>query len=144
MAHSPKYEKETLYDWIRLSEKSTKRRIKTKKVGDAADDPEFDETDDELNIRPVKKSKDGKIETVTEEQPLSDFIEDDIGCKNESEDEDELDVMDEPSEATPKDDQSFMPDHSQYRTHQARMKHEDHFILPNFLPGTLPRSDRGD
>jgi hypothetical protein len=39
-----------LYDWVRLSEKERKRRMLKKKIGDAADNPDFVESDDELNI----------------------------------------------------------------------------------------------
>jgi hypothetical protein len=52
--------------------------------------------------------------------------------------------MDEPSEAAPKEDRSFQLGHPQYRTHQARLKSENPFIVPNFIPNTLPRADRGD
>jgi len=153
------YEKVSLYDWIRLSEKSRKSRRTKKEVGDAADDPEF-ESDDELNIKPAdtdlstsaakSEGLPGKI-TINKEPPLSKFIDDDIGLFNDDinddgieDDIDELDVMDEPSEKAPTKDRSFHPGHPQYKTHQAHMKREDPFIVPNFLPNTLPRADRGD
>ncbi|KIM74021.1 hypothetical protein PILCRDRAFT_80473, partial [Piloderma croceum F 1598] len=44
----------------------------------------------------------------------------------------------------PKKDRSFKVGHPQCRTHQVRLKREDSFIVPNFLPNTLPRADRGD
>lgn len=139
------YEGESLYDWIRLYEKSTKRRAKSKKNGGASHNPEFDESDNELNLKPIKTTsgpKNMKIEKASaEEQWTGDFIEDDTAC---SEDEDELDVMDEPSETVPKEDRSFQAGHPQIITHQARMKDENPFIVPNFLPNTLPRADRGD
>jgi hypothetical protein len=46
------YEAVPLYDWVRLAKKGTKQKTKKKQIGDAVDDPEFDESDDELNIRP--------------------------------------------------------------------------------------------
>jgi len=150
------YENVTLYNWIRLHEKFRKQRIKTKNVNNAADDPEFDDTDDELNIKPTVKSsisdfdaeKSKTMPVLTEKKPLSDFIEDDIGFfeddRDEGSDEDELDVMDEIAETMPKKDRSFKVGHPQCRTHQVRLKREDSFIVPNFLPNTLPRADRGD
>ncbi|KIM77367.1 hypothetical protein PILCRDRAFT_56408, partial [Piloderma croceum F 1598] len=58
--------------------------------------------------------------------------------------DDELDVMDELAEHVPKTDRSFQPGHPQHNTHKAHMRREDSSIVPNFLPNTLPRSDRGD
>ncbi|KIM79405.1 hypothetical protein PILCRDRAFT_74518, partial [Piloderma croceum F 1598] len=52
--------------------------------------------------------------------------------------------MDELAEHVPKTDRSFQPGHPQYNTHKAHMRREDSSIVPNFLPNTLPRSDRGD
>jgi hypothetical protein len=122
-----------------------------KKIGGAFHDPEFDESDNELNLKPTKTTsgpKNIKIEKASaEEQWMGDFIEDDTGCSEDEqkdEDEDELDVMDEPSETVSKEDRSFQAGHPQSRTHQARMKHENPLIVPNFLPNTLPRADRGD
>ena len=170
------YDQTTLYDWIRLYKKSPKRRLKKKKVGDAIDDPEFDESDDELNIRPKVSSdsvnvegcaagvdgspfndvaKDDKYDLVkpddgeADDIPLTDFIEDDIGYLEEQSDEDEeeddeLDIMNEIAEHVPKKDYSFCDGHPQSRTHQARMQTDNRFVAPNFLPNTLPRSDRGD
>ena len=48
------------------------------------------------------------------------------------------------NESVQKNDRSFLPGHPQSRTHQAHLKKEDPFIVPNFLPNTLPRVDRGD
>ena len=152
-------ENDTLYDWICLSVKSGKRRIKTKNIGDAADEPEFDDTDDELNIKPhwdecpTRVSNDREHE-IGDECLSDDFIEDDARCEewdiDESDDSsasserDELDVMEELAESVQKKDRSFLPGHPQSRTHQAHLKKEDPFIVPNFLPNTLPRVDRGD
>jgi hypothetical protein len=149
------YEKVSLYDWIRFAEKTKKRRMIKKAVGEAADEPDFEEdSDDELNIQPAKVEIELK-EEVTEHDttvpPLADFIEDDIGYLNDvdageddEEENDELDVMDELAEHVPKTDHSFQPHHPQHNTHKAHMRKEDPSIVPNFLPNTLPRSDRGD
>ena len=152
----------TLYDWIRLYEKTTKKsKINIKKVGDPVDDPEFDVSDDDLNIGPTKKYSDpvhsaklldnkstlaADVDITPKMPSLKDFIEDDVGyLENELDgSDDELDVMDEPSESKTKEDQSFCPGHPQYRTHKAYLKCENSFIVPNFLPNTLPRGDRGD
>ena len=150
------YEDTTLYDWIRLYEKTTKRRVKTKKVRDVADDPEFEETDDELNIGPASKKftsiarDDKKCEAIVVDAPPSDFIEENIRDfegdidAEDDDDDDELDVMEEPSESTLEEDRTFDPRHPQYRTHRAHLKRENRFIVPNFLPNILPRADRGD
>src|SRR6202042_1225113 len=67
------------------------------------------------------------------------------GDVDESDDSrDELDVMEELAESVQKKDRSFLPGHPQSRTHQAHLKKEDPFIVPNFLPNTLPRADRRD
>jgi hypothetical protein len=82
-----------------------------------------------------------------EEDPLSHFIEDDIEDERgegSDEDEDELDVMDEIAETIPKKNRSFKVGHPQCQTHQVRLKREDSLLVPNFLPNTLPRADRGD
>ena len=52
--------------------------------------------------------------------------------------------MKELAEDIPKMDHSFLPDHPQHATHCAHVHKEDPYIVPNFLPVTLPRSDRGD
>ena len=44
------YEQVSLYDWICLYDKTKKRQVRKNQVGDAADDPDFDESDDKLNI----------------------------------------------------------------------------------------------
>lgn len=120
--------------------------------GDAADDPDFSESDDELNIKPAEENPCIRLEESEEDQNkvkgnlLDDFIEDDIGDQlyvNE-EDEDELDIMDAAIETKPKKDYTFLPDHPQYSTHQAHMQKMDSLVVPNFLPNSLPRSDCGD
>jgi len=63
---------------------------------------------------------------------------------DDEEEDDELDVMDELAEHVPKTDRSFQLGHPQHNTHKAHMRREDSSIVPNFLPNTLPRSDRGD
>ena len=134
--------------------------MKTKKVGDAIDDPEFSDSDDELNIKPdqhisktdTQCNSTTKISVAQKCELSNDFIEDDIeyfeqeSSDNEidEKDEDELNVMDELAEAIPKFDRSFQSGHPQCRTHQARMKRENPLVVPNFTPNTLPRSDRGD
>ena len=151
------YESVSLYDWIRLSNKSAKGRSKKKHVGAAADDPEFDESDDELNLRPVKteqmfEEKTTVMRDKSNNAPIRDFIEDDIGgidgndnSDDEDEDDrDELDVMEELAEDVPKIDHYFKIGHPQSNTHGASMRKEDPFAVPNFLPNVLPRSDRGD
>ena len=156
------YEHVSLYDWIRLYHKSAKRRTKQKKVGDAADAPDFVEvSEDELNIRPAvdKGKKEHKMAYTVDDVPLSDFIDNDIACSEPNADEedddddddddslDELDVMKELAEDVPKKpkkDYSFQIGHSQYATHSASMRKENPLVVPNFLPTTLPRSDRGD
>jgi hypothetical protein len=71
------YEEYSLYDWIRFYEKGTKRKTIKKLVGDTADDPEFVESDDELNIGPSDKAHvtgetdEGQAES--RDQPLSDL-----------------------------------------------------------------------
>jgi hypothetical protein len=156
------YENTTLYDWICFYKKSPKRKLRKKHVGDAVDDPEFDGSDDELNIRP--KDVSGHVDITANEKsglvkeddddgddcPLGDYIEDDIYTdektdKNEDGDgDDELDVMDEIAECVLKKDYSFRQGHPQLQTHQARMQGENPCVAPNFLPNMLPRSDRGD
>ncbi|KIM72479.1 hypothetical protein PILCRDRAFT_81835, partial [Piloderma croceum F 1598] len=118
------YDKVSLYDWIRFSEKTKKRRT-------------------------IKKAVVAEHDTSV--PPLADFIEDDIGYFNDvdadvddEEEDDELDVMDELAEHVPKTDHSFRPGHPQHNTHKAHMRREDSSIVPNFLPNTLPRSDCGD
>ena len=156
------YEHVSLYDWIRLYHKSVKRRTRQKKVGDAVDDPDSVElSEDKLNIRPAvnKGKKEHKIVDTVDDVPLSDSIDNDIACSEPNADEeddyddddddslDELDVMKELAEDVPKKpkkDYSFQIGHSQYATHSANMRKENPFVVPNFLPTTLPRSDRGD
>jgi hypothetical protein len=43
-----------------------------------------------------------------------------------------------------KHNKSFKEGHPQCATHQAHMSRDDPLVVPNFLPNTLPRSDRGD
>jgi hypothetical protein len=146
------YEHVSLYDWIHLHYKSTKRQTRKKKVGDAIDDPDFvEESGDELNIQPgvdvVEEECDTKYKA--DSAPLNDFIDDDIlykdyGKDNDDDDDDELDVMDELAEDIPKKNHSFQPGHSQYATHCAHVRKENPLVVPNFMPVTLPRSDRGD
>jgi len=38
----------------------------------------------------------------------------------------------------------FQPNHPQYETHKIHMQMNNPFIIPNFLPNNLPRSDHGD
>jgi len=125
--------------------------MRKKEVGDAADDPDFDESDDELNILPVGAEVKGEdeMEANVNDAPLSDFVEDNIGYfdgidGDDEDDEDELDVMKEVAEKIPNEDHSFMIGHPQRNTHSAHMKRENYLVVPNFLPNTLPRPDRGD
>ena len=151
------YENKSLYDWIRLYRKSTKRQMRKKKVGDAIDDPDFvEESGDELNIQPGTDAvkEEFKTKTVVDDAPLNNFIDDDIVYgeydgdeeyeDNDDDDEDELDVMKELAEDIPKKDHSFWPGHSQYATHCAHVRRENPLVVPNFIPVTLPRSNRGD
>jgi len=123
------YDKVSLYDWIRLAEKTKKRRMRKKAIGDAVDDPDFEEdSDDELNIQPAKVEKENKKEVAehdTSVPPLAEFIEDDIGYFNDvdadgdnEEEDDELDVMDELAENVAKSDHSLLPGHPQHNTHK--------------------------
>jgi hypothetical protein len=153
------YKSTCLYDWIRLATKTPKRRMKAKKAGDPIDDPDFDESDDELNIIPRSKVADiikpedtmeFKVpcsnidENISGHQELFEFDENAVDLEEEAE-LDELDIMDEVAESVPKKkDYSLQPNHPQHQTHQVRMKKEDPSVVPNFLPNTLPRSDRGD
>src|ERR1700674_2735908 len=128
-----------------------------KKVGDAVDDPEFEESD-ELNIRPRKLqvAMENECSSGQEliEPPLQNFIEDDMGVLNnidgddgddeDEDEEDDLNVMEELAEDTPKADRSFLSGHPQHNTHKAHMQRVNPLVVPNFLPNTLPRSDRGD
>jgi hypothetical protein len=154
-----------LYDWVRLSKKSRIHRSIRKKVGDPVDDPEFDESDDELNIHPddyTDAIEDEQTKAATKDKPdlkrtkndipsLRDFIEDDIGYfgdvhvdDDNEESDDELDVMEELAEKDPKYNDYFRPGHPQSHTHCARMRKKNPLVVPNFLPNTLPRSDSGD
>jgi len=151
------YEDISLYDWIRFYKKTRKRRMVKKKVGDAVDDPEFEESD-ELNIRPRKLqvAMENECSSGQEliEPPLQNFIEDDMGVLNnidgddgddeDEDEEDDLNVMEELAEDTPKADRSFLSGHPQHNTHKAHMQRVNPLVVPNFLPNTLPRSDRGD
>lgn len=153
-----------LYDWIRLSKKSPIPQSKRKKFSVLKKDPEFEESDDELNlspgdrintvekINPITKNNKHDSKGVKYDIPsLKESIEDDTGYfddersdDDEGSDNDELDVMEELAENNPKYNDYFSPKHPQYSTHCARMHQENRFIVPNFLPNTLPRSDRGD
>jgi hypothetical protein len=145
------YDEVSLYDWIRFAKKSKKRRMMKKAAGNTVDNPDFEEdSDDELNIRPIKTDSETVIHN-TNVPHMADFIEDDIGYfdgvdedGDDGEECDELDVMDELAEYVSKKDKSFQPGHPQCNTHNAHMKKEDPSVVPNFLPNTLPRSDRGD
>jgi hypothetical protein len=153
------YKSTCLYDWIRFATKKPKRRMKAKKAGDPIDDPDFDESDDELDIIPRPKVADivepeniteFKVplsnidEDISEQQELFAFDENAVDSEEEAE-LDELDIMDEVAESVPKKkDYSLQPNHPQHQTHQVRMQKEDPSVVPNFLPNTLPRSNRGD
>jgi len=156
------YSDVSLYDWIRLSTKKPKRRTKLKKVNDAVDDPEFYESDDELNIMSSSKEQHpldlecgpgqhhhsleadpDTLEDDLEDVDLVDFDEKAVDDEEEQE-LDELDVISGPTEQEHKTDYSFQQMHPQHQTHQARVQKDDPTIVPNFIPNTLPRSDRGD
>ena len=115
-----------MYDWIRLSNKSAKRRSRKKHVGATANDPEFDESDDELVLRPVKIEQRFEEKTVVCDKlnDPRDFIENDIGCigGNDNSDDDDgrdkLDIMEELAEEVPKNDHSFKIGHPQSNTHR--------------------------
>jgi len=46
--------------------------------------------------------------------------------------------MKEVAEKIPNEDRSLMIGHPQRNTHSAHMKRENHLVVPNFLPNTLP------
>ena len=156
------YSDVTLYDWIRLSTKKPKRRTKIKKIGDTIDDPDFYESDDELNITSAAKEQDpldldfipgphhydDRIDSELLDDDLvnidlNGFNEDAIHDKEEEE-LDELDVINEPVDDKPKKDHSFQQIHPQHHTHQAHLQKDNPAIVPSFIPNSLPRSDRGD
>jgi len=96
--HRPSiYKNKTLYNWIRLYKKSPKRRVKKKKVGDAADCPEYADSDDELNIQPLALECSDVVKNddvhYIDDTPLEDFIEDDTGPGDDYEDVESLDVV---------------------------------------------------
>jgi len=74
---------------------------------------------------------------------LSEFVEDDLGDDGDEE-EDELDIMQEMAEKSLNDDSSFQQGHPQCATHRAWMKRDNPFIVPNFMPNSLPRANHGD
>ena len=144
-----------LYDWVRLSNKGVKSRTRKRDIGKAADDSDAVETDHELNIIPGDS---GDIECRAKinseynrfaneiESEIYDIDESDILESDTDESEmDELDVMlEKEDKSVPVKDYSFLPIHPQAKTHQIHMKKDNDLIVPNFLPSTLPRSDRGD
>jgi hypothetical protein len=126
---------------------------------------DFVESDDELNIVSSKvaipkSDDDNKLKEdsnipydpihstdlcdaeLSDLEDTGEFEEGEIDSEEEAE-LDELDVMLD-KEEVPVVNYSFMPIHPQFETHRVRMKKEDELVVPNFIPNTLPRSDRGD
>lgn len=184
------HEKMSLYDWVRLSDKAPKVRSRKKKIGDAADDPEFDDEDDNLinskhAAHPLPNESDDVVSDIKLDNDRNDVVGDDrialpplSTLEEETEieltgnellrrqlageiqsDEEEIDEFDEDALdskeeeellAQPersdqaKEDRSFLDGHPQARTHAATIKEDNGTVIPNFIPSTLPRSDRGD
>lgn len=65
------YEDVSLYDWIQFYKKTRKSRMPKRQVGDAADDPEFADSNDELNIQPIKTQKSVDSDTQGEKSATS-------------------------------------------------------------------------
>jgi hypothetical protein len=57
------YKEVCLFDWVRLSNKSGRRRMKVRKVGDAADNSDFTESDDDMDIsKHVSEINEGDVQ----------------------------------------------------------------------------------
>src|SRR6267154_3593134 len=127
------YEGESLYDWICLSKKTKKQRSKVEKPNNIQKGTA--DSDDESDTLPTTS-------TGVNDSPASDlahnvakvkldFVED-LASDGAHHDNNDIDVTGETAREGPKNDRSFI------------MKKEDPYIVPNFLPNILPRSDHGD
>ena len=129
-----------LYDWIRCANKKRKSAKHCKEnstKGDRIMDENNTDSEDELNI--IDNSFIGggtKVETD------SDWIASDQTYED-MDDELNIDDNDEYYEAETLF-HSFLPDHPQHHTYEVQCKSLSELIVPNFIGGTLPRSDQGD
>ena len=140
-----------LYDWIRCANKkikTAKRRKDNLNKEDAEDDMTNDDmtedenssdSEDELNIKGNSLIGGGTNMDVECNWIASD------GESENMDDNDELNMDDNDEyyeDAT--NFHSFLPDHPQYLTYEVQCKPLSELVVPNFIGGTLPRSDQGD
>ncbi|KAF8158596.1 hypothetical protein B0H34DRAFT_656281, partial [Crassisporium funariophilum] len=138
-----------LYDWIRCANKKRKT-AKHRKVNLNKEDAENDMTND--NMTEDENSSDSEDELNIKGNPFigsgtnMDIESDWIASDGESENMDDELNMDDNDEyyedAT--NFHSFLPDHPQYLTYEVQCKPLSELVVPNFIGGTLPRSDQGD
>ena len=136
-----------LYDWIRCANKrrkSYKKRNEDKIQDDMAEDADDDDnntdSEDELNI--IGDNFVGGGMNVNTCESESEWVESDQELENT---DDELNI--DENVQFKEDDTlfySFLADHPQHNTHEIQCKYLSEFIVPNFIGGTLPRSDQGD
>ena len=127
-----------LYDWIRSANK--KRKTAKRRKENLTEDNDFSERDDdsdsedELNMF-SNPFIGGGIKSETE----SDWVDSD----QMSDDELLLDDNNKFYEDATRF-HSFLPDHPQYQTNEVQCTPLSDLVVPNFIGGTLPRSDQGD
>jgi len=135
-----------LYDWIRCANKKRKSSRRHKEDSTKADDiAENDMTEDENNtdsedeLNIIDNSFVGGGTNVETE---SEWIASDQTSENMN-DELNMDDNDEYYEDATRF-HSFLPDHPQHLSYEVQCKSLSELVVPNFIGGTLPRSDQGD
>jgi hypothetical protein len=161
------YEEISLYNWIRLAKKSKRPKSKAHMVKHASEQVNEDDIDNierehtEMGNTTTEKLPDNRMHTIDTCSPRRSARSHKMGevmiesLEYESRrasayergdswaGDTDMDDTDSNS-ALDTEDHSFMPGHQQHDTHQIHMTKDDGLIVPNFVGGVLPRSDRGD
>src|SRR5262245_5392954 len=166
MHRPPAFVDMNLYDWICLSTKQKRKEKLYEKVEKETDeDREFINDDDELDIIGDSTSDDIQFIDKKDEFDNSDgwLVEDNENNQNNVlynilnnmsnqsdnnsiiQEEDELNIEDgKPTVEQDEKWHSFISSHPQFATHQVTICSADKAKVPDFIGGTLPRSDKGD
>jgi Helitron helicase-like domain at N-terminus/PIF1-like helicase len=115
------YERVCLYDWIRFSSKTRKRKLKKSKKT-------------KNNLKSENENNYDNMDDISEDDSVNYMTDEEADKDNNSDNE----------ENNGKVDHWFQSEHPQYKSHKIRMKKYDDRVFPCFLPDHLPRPDYGD
>ncbi|KAJ7156496.1 hypothetical protein C8R43DRAFT_883842, partial [Mycena crocata] len=150
------YNNVTLYEWIQCSEK--KKRTIPEIIAFEEDIQMSEFMRPEYYKAAMKRLQDDGDDTLLDEDPLED------DCDFEEEDNEDTGGQDDVSDWETDDEEdiifdkhakinksrkpvqhAFLPRHSQFTTHSVTCDYRNlTTIIPNFIGGSMPRSDKGD